>query len=305
MAAGASAIGRGLVLVLFGLLAGACAFTGGCDDQPTAPASTKTATVKIGPTTFTLDVAADEAARQQAPMRAKIGPTEGLLLVYPAPELLRINTADSIAPVDVLFLDAAGKVVPSREEPAPGSDRKIYSNTAPAQFVIELAAGTLKGLDVKEGQAVPLDPARLIKQAKGPLETVKIGGKTFHLELAETDVKRFRGLSGRTVIEPDGGLLFAFAQSQRLEFVMRDCPIPIDIIFLDGTGRVVAMHKMTVEPQKEGESDTAYNDRLKRYSSRFAAQYAIELAGNTLDSLTLKEGDRIEIDTDRLKKLAR
>jgi len=151
---------------------------------------------------------------------------------------------------------------------------------------------------------------------------VKLGSRTFHLEVAATPEKRFRGLSNRTFIEPDGGMLFVFPdrQVQVHSFVMRDCPIPIDIVYLDKAGRITAMHKMTPEPPRtdaekqlsapyEGAPDWTwtndqYEDRLKRYPSRFASQFVIELAGNTLDSLDLKEGQKVEIDVAGLKALA-
>lgn len=126
---------------------------------------------------------------------------------------------------------------------------------------------------------------------------VDIGGKRFYLELALDNATRVKGLSGRTFIEEDGGMLFVFPRPANQNFVMRDCPIPIDIIFLDATGRIVAMHQMTPEePRRPDESPDAYERRLKLYPSRFAAQYAIELRGGMLDSLKLSDGQKIELD---------
>ncbi len=140
------------------------------------------------------------------------------------------------------------------------------------------------------------------------VERVTIDGRTFRLELALDGASRLKGLSGRTSIPADGGMLFVFPDSSvgELQFVMRDCPVPIDIIFLDSSGRVTAAHKMAVEePRRPGESDQAYEGRLKKYSSRFSAQFVIELAGNTLDKVRVKNGDRIALDTAALKKRAR
>ncbi|MEI7656915.1 MAG: DUF192 domain-containing protein [Phycisphaerae bacterium] len=150
---------------------------------------------------------------------------------------------------------------------------------------------------------------------------VTIAGRTFSLEVAADDKTRFHGLSDRTKIDPDGGMFFVFKKPSELEFVMRDCPIPIDIIFVDGSGRVTAFHKMTPEaPRSEAEkqlsppfkdapswtwTNAAYEARLKRYPSKFAAQYVIELAGNTLDSLKIKQNDQIEFDRAAMKKLAK
>ena len=136
--------------------------------------------------------------------------------------------------------------------------------------------------------------------------TVPLDGRAFHLELAAENQVRFRGLSGREHIEADGGMLFVFPRSQVLQFVMRDCVVPIDIIFVDAAGRIVAMHAMTTEdPKGATETQDAYEARLHKYSSRFAAQFAIELAGGTLATLDLEEGEQIALDWDALKRRAR
>jgi hypothetical protein len=52
-------------------------------------------------------------------------------------------------------------------------------------------------------------------------------------------------------------------------------------------------------------TNPAYEARLKRYPSKFAAQYVIELAGNTLDTLKLKQNDQVVFDRAAMKKLAK
>jgi len=137
-------------------------------------------------------------------------------------------------------------------------------------------------------------------------ERVRIAGATFDLELAADPDSRVQGLSGRTEIPEDGGMLFIFTRASRQSFVMRDCLVPIDIIFVDGSGRVTATHAMAVEePRREGESQLAYELRLRKYSSRYAALYAIELAGGKVAELGVGEGDLIELDHAKLKGLAR
>jgi len=139
----------------------------------------------------------------------------------------------------------------------------------------------------------------------GAVESVQIAGKTFHLEVAADPDTRFKGLSGRTHIEDDGGMLFVFDRPQPLNFVMRDCPVEIDIIFLDGSGRVTATHHMLPDPRSPDETDEQYEKRLKRYSSKFAAQFVIELKGGKLNEMTVREGDRIPLRLEALKKAAR
>ena len=91
-----------------------------------------------------------------------------------------------------------------------------------------------------------------------------------------------------------------------LAFVMRDCPIPIDIIFLDGSGRILSWHAMQPEEaRKPGEDPNVYESRLKKYSSRFPCQFAVELAGGTLKGLSIKEGEMVRLGVEELKKRAR
>lgn len=138
-----------------------------------------------------------------------------------------------------------------------------------------------------------------------PTAPVTIKGERFMMELALTEPHRIKGLSGRAEIDPKGGMLFVFPSPARREFVMRDCPAPIDIAFLDSSGRVVALHEMKPEePKREGESDMEYEFRLKRYPSRFPAQFAVETAGGRLAALGLREGDKVVFDVEGLKRRA-
>ena len=137
-------------------------------------------------------------------------------------------------------------------------------------------------------------------------ERVTLDGRTYTLEVVADNESRTKGLGGRTHLDEDKGMLFVFTDSKKRHFVMRDCYIDIDIIFLDGNARITAWHHMPVEdPQREGETDFEYENRLKRYSSRYDSQFVIELAGGQLEHLDLQEGERVPLDVDRLRSMAR
>ncbi len=129
-------------------------------------------------------------------------------------------------------------------------------------------------------------------------QTVTISGRTFHLELATDDASRYQGLSDREHIADDGGMLFVFPSARELAFVMRRCLVPIDLIYLDPTGRIVALHAMTVEPYDRSDAE------LKKYRSGWPAQFAIELQAGMIDQLSLKTGQLIQLPLDELKQLA-
>ena len=154
------------------------------------------------------------------------------------------------------------------------------------------------------------DPAADVASA-GPDDgvervTVEIAGESFHLELAADPGTRVQGLMGRTEIARDGGMLFVFPDVAMRSFWMKDCLTDMDIIFLDGSGRVTATHEMTMEPpRRPDESQLAYELRLPGYSSLRPAQFAIELAPGSLDRLGVRTGDLIRLDLDALKRRAR
>lgn len=153
----------------------------------------------------------------------------------------------------------------------------------------------------------PADPKKPAPASPAPETTpVTIGSEKFTIEVALDDSVRLKGLGGRTALAARGGMLFVFPFSAELSFVMRDCVIPIDIVFLDGAGRVLAKHTMATEPPRaENESPQAYEARLKKYSSRYPAQFALEVAAGTLDTLGVKVGDLIRFDAEGLKRRAR
>lgn len=135
---------------------------------------------------------------------------------------------------------------------------------------------------------------------------VEIGDQLFELEPALDPVSRYRGLSGRRSIAPDGGMLFVFPRSQPLRFVMRHCPVPIDVAFLDESGRIVALHEMVPEaPQRPDESPAQYDARLRGYGSGVPARFAVETAGGRLAQVGAKVGDTLVFDADALRARAR
>ena len=133
-----------------------------------------------------------------------------------------------------------------------------------------------------------------------------LGGETFSLELALDPRTRHRGLSGRETIPRRGGMLFVLPRPQLFAMVMRDCPGPIDVAFLDAQGSVVRIHEMKAEPpRRPGETPYEYESRLPVYGSRVPVQFAIEVGGGQLRDVGVKVGDRIPLDTAGLVERAR
>lgn len=176
------------------------------------------------------------------------------------------------------------------------SDSKCCGLAAASPRFVRLAILLLfLGLAGCPDRAASPDPV----SAPGSALRVTIADKRFDLELALTPEQRHQGLSDRQSIADDGGMLFAFSEPDVLGFVMRRCKVPIDIIYLSPTGRIVQTHEMQVEPY-----DTP-DYQLKTYSSVYPALIAIELKAGSIRALKLREGQAIELPIDDLKRRAK
>ena len=127
--------------------------------------------------------------------------------------------------------------------------------------------------------------------------SLNIKGHVFKsIEVARTQEEHTRGLMYRETLPQEAGMLFIMKVPHVLSFWMRNTRIPLDIIYLAQDGTIVAIHTMKVEaPQRPGESDEAYCNRLPGYSSRRPALMALELNAGMADRLNLKLGDVIQI----------
>lgn len=66
-----------------------------------------------------------------------------------------------------------------------------------------------------------------------PLTDVAIGSVHIQAEVAATDQSRQKGLSGRTSLGDNNGLLFLFDQTQRPIFWMKDMNFELDFIWIE------------------------------------------------------------------------
>ena len=137
-------------------------------------------------------------------------------------------------------------------------------------------------------------------------EQVRLGQRDWTLELATDEAAIRRGLMDRQDIPTGTGMLFVFKTPQVHEFWMANCLIDIDVLFIDGQGRIASMHRMKAEPpRRPTESVSSYEQRMKMYSSRIPVRFAIELPAGSIDALGVRAGESVSLDIDRLKSLAK
>lgn len=127
---------------------------------------------------------------------------------------------------------------------------------------------------------------------------VQIGAHRFKVDIAESEQDQIAGLGGRERVAPDTGMLFLMPTESYQSFSMRDCAIPLDLIYVDRHGKVASIHEMHPEPARtdaERADDSSYVARLKGYVSEVPVSVAIELSGGRAAELGIREGDTVLI----------
>jgi hypothetical protein len=132
--------------------------------------------------------------------------------------------------------------------------------------------------------AVTVLAAAGCRQQRAASPTVTINGRTWYVEIADTQLLRYQGLSDRPLLDANKGMLFIYPQPQVLDFCMRKCLISLDIAFISADGKVVRTHTMRVEP---------YGQEKQTYSSHLPAQYALEVSAGELRGAGVKQGDTV------------
>jgi uncharacterized membrane protein (UPF0127 family) len=142
---------RLLVLALLLLAASANVALAQLAQFPTAPLTIVTAS---GPHKFTVELATSPTQMEQGLMfRRSMAPDAGMLFDYKAPSMAMMWMKNTLIPLDMLFVDAEGRIVNIHERAVPGSLATIAA-AAPARAVIELNGGTAARLGIRPGDRV-------------------------------------------------------------------------------------------------------------------------------------------------------
>jgi hypothetical protein len=112
---------------------------------------------------------------------------------------------------------------------------------------------------------------------------IKIADTKYKIEIASSSAQKIKGLSNRDSLCPKCGMLFIFGFETELPFWMKDTLIPLDMIWLDKTGKIVDI-----------KTATEINSQ-KLYRNQSPAQYVLELNANDYQKLNLKIGDIIPL----------
>ncbi|MBY3027419.1 MULTISPECIES: DUF192 domain-containing protein [Rhizobium] len=83
-------------------------------------------------------------------------------------------------------------------------------------------------------------------QTNCDVAAVEIGKRPLIVKVANASDERSRGLMRRRVLSPFDGMIFAYDSPRHVQFWMKDTPLPLDMLFFDGNGRLVSLHRNAV-----------------------------------------------------------
>ena len=116
------------------------------------------------------------------------------------------------------------------------------------------------------------------------MRTISIGGTVIYVDVADTDVLRERGLSGRSDLPGGKGMLFVFDTDDTWGIWMKDMLFPIDIIWVDASGTVVTVAE-----------NVAPDTYPKSFYPSAPARYVLELPAGFAAARGIAEGAIIKI----------
>jgi len=114
---------------------------------------------------------------------------------------------------------------------------------------------------------------------------VELGGKRFTVEIADDAAERARGLMFRDDLAADHGMLFVHDTEEPQQYWMKNCRIPLDILFFDHQRHLVSV-------QADVPACSA-GDQCPPYASDGSALYVLELNAGMAASLHAKAGDEL------------
>lgn len=112
---------------------------------------------------------------------------------------------------------------------------------------------------------------------------LKAGSCLFKVEIADTPSKHYQGLSNRSNLCQNCGMLFLFPDKQKRDFVMRNMNFPLDIIFIDNR----RVSNIYYKAKPEGKNPKA------TYSSLIPIDAVLEINANKAKECGIKIGETI------------
>jgi|WetSurSiteA1Bulk_404760.scaffolds.fasta_scaffold05870_5 uncharacterized membrane protein (UPF0127 family) len=121
-------------------------------------------------------------------------------------------------------------------------------------------------------------------------KVIYVNQTKINAEIADTEVLREKGLSGRKELKEGSGMLFIFKNKDIFPvFWMKDMLIPIDIVWINDD-KIVKIDKEVPIPEA-GTTD----QNLKKYTFREAVDYILEVPAGFSDASGFKVGSLLDL----------
>lgn len=118
-----------------------------------------------------------------------------------------------------------------------------------------------------------------------PKSTVQLGGETFRVDVARTEAEQAKGLSGRSHLGANEGMLFVFGKADYWPIWMQDMNFAIDLVWLDVNKQVINVQP-NVSPATFPQA----------FLPKKPALYVLELPAGAADRAGIKDGQTAVLD---------
>lgn len=115
-------------------------------------------------------------------------------------------------------------------------------------------------------------------------QKISINSMEFIVDISNDECKRSLGLSGRTSISDDGGMIFIFEDDASHGFWMKDMNFPLDILWLNKDGEIIWIEN-NIQPVTYPEI----------YGENVISRSVVEIKSGLVGEGNVKIGDRVII----------
>ncbi len=132
-----------------------------------------------------------------------------------------------------------------------------------------------------------------LQGSKVSSKQVTVGNTKVTVEVVKTGEERQKGLSGRTTLDANSGMLFVFAQKKVFpSFWMKDMLFPLDIIWI-ADGKVTKIDKNVPIPKPEANQLST----LALYNPDKPIDYVLEVNAGFSDKNKFQVGDSVDLSS--------
>lgn len=140
---------------------------------------------------------------------------------------------------------------------------------------------------------IEIESVQAQQQEQNKTTLVSLGGVNVTASLSTTPDSQSKGLSIKDSLNENEGMLFIFESPQKYSFWMKDMKFPIDIIWINSTGKIVHIEKnlspcylLLPCPSYAPNNDSLY---VLEVVSNFTNKFGVSV-GDSVESEIIKRG---------------